>query len=236
MGAALCLIPGVPSAAALLAGVGISLAWGNPHLVRTKAATPRLLTLSVVGLGAGMDLGIVARVGLHGLGYTAVGILFTMLLGLSLGHILKTEDEASVLISAGTAICGGSAIAALAPTIRARAESVSVALGTVFLLNALALLIFPAIGHALGLTQAQFGLWAALAIHDTSSVVGATLQYGAEAAQIGTTLKLARTLWIVPLTLLVGMVWTRRSSSADRTSSGPPLPAARAPHAARPPP
>lgn len=125
------------------------------------------------------------------------------MLSLTLGKIFSSDNETSILISVGTAICGGSAIAAVAPAIRAKSQPITVALGTVFILNTIALLVFPTIGHYFSLTQEQFGLWSALAIHDTSSVVGAGLQYGAKALKIGTTIKLARALWIVPLTFLV---------------------------------
>jgi uncharacterized integral membrane protein (TIGR00698 family) len=200
---------------ALFFGIVITLVFGNPHLEKTKKLTHRLLSISVIGLGAGMDLGVVGRVGAQGLGYTVIGISSTLLLGTLIGKLLKTESDSSLLITAGTAICGGSAIAALAPTIRAKPHAVSVALGTVFVLNAFALFLFPSIGHALKMTQEQFGLWSALAIHDTSSVVGATLQYGAQAVETGTTVKLARALWIVPLTFGVGCVYSKRDARSS---------------------
>ena len=164
-----------------------------------------------------MNLDTVARVGLQGFGYTAVGITLALLLGHLLGRALSVPRTAALLTSAGTAICGGSAIAALAPVLQADEEDTSVALGTVFLLNAAALLIFPAIGHALHLGERSFGLWAALAIHDTSSVVGASAGYGPEALAVATTTKLARALWILPLTLGAGMLAARtRPGSAPR--------------------
>jgi len=175
-----------------------------------------------MGLGAGMDLRVVGRVGLHGIGYTVVGITVALGAGLLLGRALRTERDTSILLSAGTAICGGSAIAALAPVLRAEQHQVSVALGVVFLLNAVALLIFPPIGHVLDLSQVQFGLWGALAIHDTSSVVGATLQYGHQALEVGTTVKLTRALWIVPLTLAVGAVVAR--GARERSGQRPKRP------------
>lgn len=202
--ALLCVAPFVSSALALVLGIALAVTVGNPYLDLTRRYTHNLLALSVVGLGAGMDLGVVGRVGLRGIGYTVIGISTTLILGTLLGKLLKTSRDTSILITSGTAICGGSAIAAIAPTIGAKHHEVSVSLGTVFLLNALALLIFPPIGHALHLSEAQFGLWSALAIHDTSSVVGAAMQYGKEALQIGTTVKLARALWIVPLTIGIG--------------------------------
>ena len=186
LGALLCLLPGLPALhwpglpawAGLLAGAALALTLGNPHLSRTRKATPLLLAWSVVGLGAAMNLRTVAPVGLQGFAYTAVGITLALLLGQVLGRWLKVPRTAALLTSAGTAICGGSAIAALAPVLRADEEDTSVALGTVFLLNAAALLIFPLIGHALHLGERAFGLWAALAIHDTSSGVGASAGYG----------------------------------------------------------
>jgi uncharacterized integral membrane protein (TIGR00698 family) len=199
----------VSSAVALVSGILIGLILGNPHLDRTRKATKKLLALSVMGLGAGMDLIEVARVGYQGIFYTVVGISATLALGFWLAKQMSLEKHVSVLISMGTAICGGSAIAALAPIIRARHEAVSVSLITVFLLNALALVIFPPIGHWASLSQHQFGLWAALAIHDTSSVVGASLQYGSEALKVATTVKLARAFWIAPVAFLLGLLVNR---------------------------
>ncbi len=155
----------------------------------------------MVGLGFGMDLQQVLRAGSSGFVYTAAGIATALLLGWGLGKLLRVEKRISFLISTGTAICGGSAIAAIAPVTQASEEEIAVSLGTVFVLNSIALLAFPAIGSALHMTQTQFGLWAALAIHDTSSVVGAAAKYGAVALAVGTTVKLARALWIVPLTI-----------------------------------
>ncbi len=160
-----------------------------------------LLQASVVALGFGMNLQDVLKAGRSGFVYTAGGICFALLLGLAIGKVLAVRGNSSFLISTGTAICGGSAIAAVGPILQASEEEMAVSLGTVFILNSVALLIFPAIGWALHLTQPQFGLWAALAIHDTSSVVGAAAKYGPAALVIGTTVKLARALWIVPLAL-----------------------------------
>ena len=211
-----CLSPWMPSAVALISGTMIAVAFGNPFADMTRRATGYLLPLSVVGLGFGMNLVSVAKLGGQGIGYTAVGICGTLFLGMILARVLDVERDAGLLITAGTAICGGSAIAAIAPVLRAKPHSISVALGTVFLLNAVGLLIFPPLGFALGLSQTQFGLWSALAIHDTSSVVGATLQYGPEALQIGTTVKLARALWIVPLTILAGIKFGGRAQGGER--------------------
>ncbi len=200
-----CLHPIVPSAAALLTGMAFALIFGNPFANETKVWTPKLLQFSVMGMGAAMDLSVVGKVGVQGIGYTIIGIVATLALGFFLGKALKIGRDTVLLVSSGTAICGGSAIAAIAAVTGARAAEVSVALVVVFLLNALALFIFPPIGHALSMSQPDFGMWSALAIHDTSSVVGAGLQYGTEALQIATTVKLARALWIIPLALAVGL-------------------------------
>lgn len=196
-----CLTPWSNSASALLAGVIFACTLGNPFKDFTKTHTSTLLQYSVVGLGAGMNLKVVGVVGLHGIGYTLTGIAFTGVVGYLLAKMLKTPFILSTLISVGTAICGGSAIAATGPILKADSEEMSVSLGVVFILNAAALFIFPVIGHALMLDQHQFGLWSALAIHDTSSVVGASMQYGAEALELATTVKLARALWIIPVSL-----------------------------------
>jgi len=221
--AGLCLLPDlpglhwhpVPTWGALVLGVALTLTLGNPWATRTKTLTPRLLALSVVGLGAAMNLRTVARVGLQGVGYTLVGIAGTLALAALLGRWLTVRRATGILVGVGTAICGGSAIAAAAPVIGAEDEDTSAALGIVFLLNAAALLLFPAIGHHLGLSQHAFGLWAALAIHDTSSVVGASASYGPEALLVATTTKLVRALWIVPVTLVLGGLAARRQPRAS---------------------
>ncbi len=197
-----CLHPAVPSALGLLAGVGIGLVGWNPDPERTRKWASMLLSSSVIGLGAGMNLAQVLKVGAQGFVQTAASIALTLALGLVLGKLLKDERFISLLVSSGTAICGGSAIAAVAAAIAAPEEAVAVALATVFLLNAAALWIFPPLGHALGMSPADFGLWSALAIHDTSSVVGAAVAFGGEAVDVATTVKLARALWIVPVALL----------------------------------
>lgn len=210
-----CFTGWLGSATALALGIFFAVVLGNPDSALTRKWTHPLLSLSVVGLGAGMDLGVIGRVGLQGVGYTVVGIATALLIGSLLGRWLQTERDTSLLISVGTAICGGSAIAAVAPVIRAKHHEVTVALGIVFLLNAVALLLFPVLGHQLGLSEGQFGLWSALAIHDTSSVVGATLQYGPQALAIGTTVKLARALWIVPLAFVIGLIRTAKNAAAN---------------------
>ena len=219
-GALLALAPFTPAAAALLGGALLALTLGNPMPAQTRAWTQRLLPLAVVGLGADMNLRAVARAGLHGLGYTALSLAIVLALGWRLARLLKVERDAGLLISVGTAICGGSAIAAVAPVLRAKEDAISMALATVFLLNAAALVIFPPLGHAAGLSQDAFGLWSALAIHDTSSVVGAGLAYGPRALEVATTVKLARALWIVPLTLGIGWLVARRG---EATLEAPPV-------------
>ena len=198
------LLPFVSSAEALIAGVLIAVFFENPY--PTKRFIHILLGISVAGMGAGMNLETVANVGLQGIGYTVFSISGVFALGLLLVKLLKVEDEVGLLITVGTAICGGSAIAAVTPVLRAKPQSVSVALGTVFILNAISLVLFPPIGHFFQMPERAFGLWSALAIHDTSSVVGATVTYGKIAAEVGTTVKLARALWIVPVTLMIGFL------------------------------
>lgn len=194
---------------AILSGIFLSLVFDNPYRKLTQKLAPILLTWSVIGLGFGMNLMTVAMVGLSGLGYTIVSITLTIIIGLFIGYYLGNQRDTSVMITVGTAICGGSAIAAIAPIIRAKPHHISVAFVTIFILNAIALFIFPSIGHLLQLTQEQFGLWCALAIHDTSSVVGATLQYGEQALEIGTTIKLARALWIIPVSLITSVIYSK---------------------------
>jgi uncharacterized integral membrane protein (TIGR00698 family) len=190
---------------ALAGGLIYGFSFVHPYHIEAKKLSKILLQASVVGLGFGMDLQQVMQAGRAGFIYTAAGISFALLLGWGLGRLLRVKQRISFLISAGTAICGGSAIAAVAPITNASQEEIAVSLGTVFVLNSVALLIFPGIGSVLHMTQAQFGLWAALAIHDISSVVGATAKYGAVALAVGTTVKLARALWIVPLSIGTAM-------------------------------
>ncbi|MBU8894112.1 putative sulfate exporter family transporter [Corallococcus sp. H22C18031201] len=216
LGAAVCLLPVVSTSMALVAGLVVAVTVGNPHAATTRRATQVLLSLSVVGLGAGMDLRTVVAAGAHGAGDTVVGIAVCLALGALLTRLLRVVPGTGLLISVGTAICGGSAIAAVAPVMRAKDDEVSVALGTVFLLNAVALLVFPVVGRAVGLDAERFGLWCALAIHDTSSVVGAAMSYGPSALAVATPVKLARALWIVPLTLGLG-VWRARREGGGGT-------------------
>jgi uncharacterized integral membrane protein (TIGR00698 family) len=190
---------------ALLGGLIYGLTLVHPLHVESKNLSKFLLQASVVALGFGMNLHEVLRAGQSGFVYTALSITGAMLLGLGLGYLIHVQKKASFLISAGTAICGGSAIAAVGPIAEANEEEMAVSLGTVFILNSVALFLFPVIGSALHMSQTQFGLWSALAIHDTSSVVGATAKYGAAALAVGTTIKLARALWIVPLSAVTAI-------------------------------
>ena len=199
---------------ALLCGLIFAFIARHPYSAESRILTRYLLQASVVGLGFGMNLQQVIRAGRSGFLYTALGITFAMLCGRLLGKVLKVAPRHAFLISTGTAICGGSAIAAVGPVANASDDEMSVSLGTIFILNSIALLIFPTIGARLHLTQNQFGLWAALAIHDTSSVVGASAKYGAIALAVGTTVKLARALWIVPMTLATSAVVRRQSHAA----------------------
>lgn len=196
---------------ALVGGIIYGFSFAHPFHVESRRLSKFLLQASVVGLGFGMDLHEVIHAGRSGFVYTAGSITFALLLGWALGKFLKVKPGASFLISAGTAICGGSAIAAMAPITEAGEEEIAVSLGTIFMLNSVALLAFPAIGLVLHMTQTQFGLWSALAIHDTSSVVGATAKFGALALAVGTTVKLARALWIVPISM--GTAMARKSKA-----------------------
>jgi uncharacterized integral membrane protein (TIGR00698 family) len=196
---------------ALAGGLIYGFSFLHPFHVEAKKLSKLLLQASVVGLGFGMDLQQVMQAGRSGFIYTAGSISIALLLGWGLGRLLQVKQRISYLISAGTAICGGSAIAAIAPITNASQEEIAVSLGTVFVLNSIALLTFPAIGTTLHMTQSQFGLWSALAIHDISSVVGATAKYGAVALTVGTTVKLARALWIVPLS--VGTAMANKSNA-----------------------
>jgi uncharacterized integral membrane protein (TIGR00698 family) len=182
-----------------------------------------LLQWSIIGLGAGMNLSVIGKVGANGVLYTIVGIVGTILLGFALARWLGVPPKLATLISVGTAICGGSAIAAVAPVIEAEDRDVTVALGTVFVLNAAALVIFPYIGHALNLSQFAFGTWSALAIHDTSSVVGSSMQFGPEALAVGTTTKLVRALWIAPVALTIGAIYSRLLKKSE-ASAKPKVP------------
>lgn len=193
---------------ALFLGLAFALTFGQAYPKFNKKASKYLLQYSVVGLGFGMNLQASLQSGKEGMAFTVISVVGTMLIGWFIGRkLMKVDRNTSYLISSGTAICGGSAIAAVGPVVKAKDAEMSVALGTIFILNAIALFIFPAIGHALGMTQQDFGTWAAIAIHDTSSVVGAGQAYGEEALQIATTIKLTRALWIIPLALVSSVIF-----------------------------
>jgi uncharacterized integral membrane protein (TIGR00698 family) len=209
--AALCLTPWVSPPIALALGLVFGAFVPHPFARQTRRASRWLLQASVVALGFGMDVGNLLRTGERGVAYTAVGITFALAVGMGLGALFRVRRVPSFLIAAGTAICGGSAIAAVGPLTRATDDEMSVSLGTIFILNSVALFAFPAIGAALHLSQQEFGAWAALAIHDTSSVVGAGAKFGSEALALATTLKLTRALWIVPLSLGVAALGRARA-------------------------
>ncbi|WP_430613827.1 YeiH family protein [Flavobacterium sp. JP2137] len=210
--AILCLTPWIQPPVALLLGFVFSLLIGHPFLRYNGKVTKILLQVSIVGLGFGMDIYEAAKTGKTGFWLTVSSIFLTMTLGLLIGYRLKIKRKTSLLIASGTAICGGSAIAAIAPVVDANEEETSVSLATIFILNSVALFLFPYIGTLLELSQQDFGLWAAIAIHDTSSVVGAAQKYGDEALQIATTVKLARALWIIPISLLISVVFKQKKS------------------------
>lgn len=204
-----CLGPYGSPPVALALGLVLALTVGSPFPALSGKPTKYLLQTSVVLLGFGMDLKAVYEAGKSGILFTIATIFGTLVLGYFVGRLLNVKSKISTLISSGTAICGGSAIAAVAPVINAEADEISVSLGTVFVLNSVALFAFPLIGHSIGLTQNQFGVWAAIAIHDTSSVVGAAGAYGSEALAIATTVKLARALWIAPVALLFAFIYRK---------------------------
>ena len=202
---------------ALVGGIVFGFTVVHPYRKEASSLAKLLLQISVVLLGFGMNLQQVVHAGKSGFLYTAISICSAVLLGLLLGKVFHVGGKASYLITLGTAICGGSTIAAIAPITDANEEEISVSMGTVFLLNSVALLLFPAVGWWLHMSQNQFGLWAALAIHDTSSVVGAAAKYGPQALAIGTTVKLARALWIVPVSLITA-TYMSRLAKRDGTS------------------
>ncbi|WP_264550913.1 YeiH family protein [Flavobacterium sp. N2038] len=210
----LCLFSVISPPIALLFGVILVNVFGNPFVEFNGKAISFLLQFSVVGLGFGMNVASAVSVGKEGFLLTVFSIFSTLIFGLLLGKWLKTERKTSHLISCGTAICGGSAIAAIAPVIKSNENETSIALGVIFILNSIALFAFPFIGHQFDLSQKEFGLWCAIAIHDTSSVVGAANKYGVEALQVATTVKLARALWIIPISLLAAFTFKNKSGGA----------------------
>lgn len=197
--ALLCATPFVTAPVALVLGFLFTLIWGHPMADLASKCTSWLLKASVVGIGFGMNVSEAMTAGREGLGLTVCSITLVLGVGYLLGRLLGLDRRISHLVASGTAICGGSAIAAVAPAIEAKPQQISVALGVIFFLNSVALIIFPPLGHLFDLSQHQFGLWSAIAIHDTSSVVGAATTYGEEALRVATTVKLTRALWIIPV-------------------------------------
>lgn len=210
MAVVFCLSPLITPPVALLMGLIIAQFIGHPYLHLNHKATHILLQVSVIGLGFGMNVTSAMKAGGEGILFAIISIIGTLAIGFLMGKFLKIEKKTSFLISAGTAICGGSAIAAISPVIKAEEKQISVALGSIFILNSIALILFPVIGHALKLSQTQFGLWCAIAIHDTSSVVGAASKYGTQALEVATTVKLARALWIIPIALLSTFIFKNK--------------------------
>ena len=204
----------MPPTVALILGIVGATLFNNPFATSSKIMLKYLLQLSIIGLGFGMNFTKVVEAGREGFVFTLLTIGFSIGLGFIIGRLLKVERIISYLISAGTAICGGSAIAAISQVVDADENDVSVSIGTVFILNAVALFIFPAIGSFFNLTQQQFGIWAAIAIHDTSSVVGAASHYGNESLMIATTIKLARALWIIPLAIITSIIFRKQSKAS----------------------
>ncbi|WP_370628755.1 YeiH family protein [Flavobacterium sp. SOK18b] len=207
----LCTTVFVSPPIALGLGLIVANVFGHPFLAWNQKATNYLLQFSVVGLGFGMNVQSAISAGKEGFLFTIISILSTLILGTLLGKWFKVESKTSHLISCGTAICGGSAIAAIAPVIKSDEKQTSVSLGVIFILNSVALFLFPAIGHYFNVSQSDFGMWCAIAIHDTSSVIGAASKYGPEALQIATTVKLARALWIIPVALFTAFVFKNKS-------------------------
>lgn len=210
--AVMCLTPLLSSPIALALGFGLAIFIGNPFEQHLHKYIHLLLQISIVGLGFGLKLNEALQAGKTGFLLTVVSILTVMILGYVLGKVFKLEKKLSYLISAGTAICGGSAIAAISPIIKPDTKEISLSLAIVFTLNSVALFIYPAIGHLLHLSQEQFGLWCAVGIHDTSSVVGAAGKYGNEALKIATTVKLARALWIIPVSIITMFIFKNKES------------------------
>lgn len=206
----LCLMPFISPAIALFLGLTLGMTAGQPFPKFSKKTSKYLLQFSVVGLGFGMNLHESLKTGKEGMLFTIVSVSAVLVLGIYLGKRLMMDRKTAYLISAGTAICGGSAIAAVGPVVKANDNEMSMALGTIFILNAIALFIFPPIGHLLNMTQEQFGMWAAIAIHDTSSVVGAGAAYGEKALEIATMVKLTRALWIIPITIVTMFLFKQK--------------------------
>ena len=208
----LTLLPFINAPVALVIGVAFSLILGNPFPEHSAKISKILLQVSIVGLGFGLNAVDAFEVSKDGFLITVATIALVFGLGFLFNKFIKIDKITGLLISSGTAICGGSAIASVSPILKAKNQQISIAIGVVFVLNAVALLIFPLIGKLLGLTQYQFGLWSAIAIHDTSSVVGAAQAFGAEALETATTVKLSRALWIIPLTLIISYFYNKKTN------------------------
>ena len=202
-----CLFPVISSPIALILGFTIATLGLVPTQLNIGALTKKLLAFSIVGLGFGINVEQAVQASSDNLGLIVGSIFTTLLMGTLLTKLFKVDPKTGHLVASGTAICGGSAIAAVAPAIDANNEQASHALATVFILNSIALFVFPLVGHALAMSQYNFGLWSAIAIHDTSSVVGAASAYGDEALQIATTVKLARAMWIVPIAFMSAFIF-----------------------------
>lgn len=207
-----CLTPFISPPIALFMGIIVAQIFVHPFPALSKKISSWLLKASVVGLGFGMNVNSALEAGREGILFTVVSIFGTLIIGYLLGKFLKVEKITSFLISGGTSICGGSAIAALSPIVNAKQNQISVALGVIFILNSVALFVFPSVGRFFGLSQSDFGLWSAIAIHDTSSVVGAAAAYGDEALHIATTIKLARALWIIPIAFFSSLIFKNKEA------------------------
>ncbi|NDW19007.1 putative sulfate exporter family transporter [Dysgonomonas sp. 216] len=209
---ALCLFPFVSPPLALFSGIFLAFLYKGEPVFNSGKLTKYLLQISIVLMGFAMPVSEVIHTGKTGFVLTLVSVFLTLLLGILLGRIFKVEKNTSLLISGGTAICGGSAIAAIAPVINAENNQISFSLAVIFILNAVALFVFPVVGHLFSMDETTFGYWAAIAIHDTSSVVGACAEYGEKALQVGTTVKLTRTLWIIPVAFIIAFYNKNKAS------------------------
>ncbi len=211
---AICGVNVITAPVALFIGLVFAFIFGTPHPKFNKKFSKLMLQASVVGLGFGMNIEKSLQSGADGMIFTIVSVVGVMVIGVLLGRYMKVDSKTSYLLSAGTAICGGSAIAAVGPVLKANENEMAVSLGVIFILNAIALFIFPPLGHLFGLSQTQFGTWAAIAIHDTSSVVGAGAAYGTEACELATLIKCTRALWIIPLAFFT-IWWNRKDASGE---------------------
>ncbi len=211
----LCLFPFFSAPLALFLGILLAIFYKGEEVIKTGKLTKYLLQGSIVCMGFSMSVNEVIQTGKTGFMITVVSVVVTIIAGILLGKLFKVGKNTTMLISSGTAICGGSAIAAVAPVLDAKNNEISFSLAVIFVLNAVALFVFPLIGHLLQMDQTHFGYWAAIAIHDTSSVVGACSAYGEQALQVGTTVKLTRTLWIIPLALCIAFFNKNKTSKIN---------------------